>query len=292
MAYTTNPKAPQVRRDAAAFALKQGVRVAARRFGVSPGTITKWMRKAKQYGFNPIPTYSSRPKSHPKQLARETADRIAAKRLELKRSSEVIHRALEEEGVEVSLSSVKRTLERRLLLKKRSPWKRYHPPSLRPAALYPGALVEVDTIHLAVNGRTVLYVYTLIDVYSRWTYAWATPRINCRTSLLFVKRAQRAAPFLFECVQADNGPEFKTHFTERLGIRHRHTRVRKSNDNAHIERFNRTLREECMDALPIDVYVLNRALPEYLEKYNTTRHHFGLNLSTPLKYLKCFQAID
>lgn len=292
MAYTTNPRAPQVRRDAAAFAQKQGIRTAARRYGVSPGTITKWMKKAKRYGFNPIPTYSSRPKSHPKQLSRDLSDRIAEKRLELKRCAEVVHRALADDGVEVSLSSVKRTLERRFLLKKRSPWKRYHPPSERPLALYPGALVEVDVVHLALQGKTVLYVYTLIDVYSRWAYAWCSTKANCRASLLFVKRAQVAAPFLFECIQTDNGSEFSTHFTERLGVRHRHTRVRQSNDNAHIERFNRTLREECMDALPIDLSVLNRTLPKYLERYNTTRHHFGLNLSTPLKYLKCFQAID
>lgn len=292
MAYTTNSRAPQVRRDAAQFALKNGVRTTARRFGVSPGTITKWMQKARQYGFHPIPTSSSRPKSHPRQLSRELTDRIASKRLELKRSSEVIHHALEEEGVVVSLSSVKRTLERQFLLKKRSPWKRYHPHVERPFALYPGALVEVDTVHLAVQGKTVLYVFTLIDVYSRWAYARVYARANTRTATKFVKQAQVAAPFLFDGIQTDNGSEFSAHFTERIQIRHRHTRVRQSNDNAHIERFNRTLREECMDAMPIDLFALNRALPKYLERYNTTRHHFGLNLSTPLKFLKCFQAID
>ena len=292
MAYTNDPRAPKVRRDAAAFALKQGVRVAARRFGVSPGTITKWMQKAKRYGANPIPTGSSRPRSHPDQLSRELSDAIADKRVELKRSAEVIHRALAEDGVVVSLSSVKRTLDRRFLLKKRSPWKRYHPPTERPVALYPGALVEVDTVHLAVQGKTVLYVFTLIDVYSRWAYARAYAKANTQTAAQFVKQAQVAAPFLFECIQTDNGSEFSTHFTERIQIRHRHTRVRQSNDNAHIERFNRTLREECMDALPVDLFVLNRTLPSYLERYNTIRHHFGLNLSTPLKYLKCFQAID
>lgn len=292
MAYTTNPNAPKVRRDAAAFAQKHGVRTAARRYGVSPGTVSKWMQKAKKIGLHPIPTISSRPKTSPRELPREMVDAIARKRLEIKRSAEVVQRALHDEGVEVSLSSVKRTLARRLLLKKRSPWKRYHPHSERPEALYPGALVEVDTVHLAVHGKTVLYVYTLIDVYSRWSYAWATPRINCRQSLLFVKRAQVAAPFRFDCIQTDNGSEFSTHFTERLSIRHRHTRVRQSNDNAHVERFNRTLREECLDALPVEVVVINRALSVYLETYNGTRHHFGLGLSTPLKVLGCFQGVD
>jgi len=45
MAYTNNPQAPKVRRDAALFAKRHGIRTAARRFGVSPGTITKWVKK-------------------------------------------------------------------------------------------------------------------------------------------------------------------------------------------------------------------------------------------------------
>ncbi len=292
MAYTTNPTAPRVRRDAAAFAGQYGVRTAARRYGVSPGTITKWVKKAARIGLHPIPTVSSRPKTSPRALPLETADAIAAKRLQLGRCAEVVHRALAEEGIAVSLSSVKRTLDRRLLVKKRSPWKRYHPHTERPYALYPGALVEVDVVHLAVHGKTVLYVYTLVDVYSRWAYAWVTSRINCRQSLLFVKRAQRTAPFRFDCIQTDNGSEFSQHFTERLSIRHRHTRVRQSNDNAHVERFNRTLREECMDAVPVESGAVNRALVAYLRMYNETRHHFGLNLSTPLKVLGCFQGVD
>lgn len=153
MAYTINPNAPKVRRDAAAFARKNGVRTAALRYGVSPGTITKWMQKAKKYGEHPIPTQSSRPKSHPDQLSDALVWKIFHTRLKVKRSAEIIHQILKEEGVLVSLSSAKRTLDRTGLLKKRSPWKRYHPPIERPLALYPGALVEVDTIHTMIGKK-------------------------------------------------------------------------------------------------------------------------------------------
>ena len=94
-----------------------------------------------------------------------------------------------------------------------------------------------------------------------------------------------AAPFLFRCVQTDNGSEFSTHFTERIQIRHRHTRVRQSNDNAHIERFNRTLREECLDALPVNLAIINRELSRYLKHYVETRHHFGIDLRKPIELL-------
>lgn len=285
MAYTINPQAPKVRRDAVLFADKHGVRTATRRYGVSPGTISKWRQRAKVVGLHPIPTRSSRPKHSPRALDKELVNKIIDKRLRLNRSAEVIHKALSEDGVSVSLMSVKRTLDRGGYLKKRSPWKRYHAPSPRPYADAPGALVQADTVHLAVHGKTVLYVFTCIDVYSRWAYARCYTKANCRTASLFIKQAQVAAPFLFRCVQTDNGSEFSTHFTERIQIRHRHTRVRQSNDNAHIERFNRTLREECMDALPVHLATINRMLPKYLKHYVETRHHFGINLMKPVQLL-------
>ncbi len=291
--YTTNPKIPRIRRDVALFAKKHGVRKAARHFGFSIGAVSLWKQKLDRYGIRPILTLSSKPRSHPHQLPHTLVRTIVAKRLALKRSAEVVHRALGEDGVAVSLPSVKRTLDRHGLLKKRSPWKRYHAPSPRPFADHPGALAQADTVHLAVHGKTVLYVFTLIDVHSRWAYAWCSRRANTRTGLLFVKRSQVAAPFLFECIQTDNGSEWSTHFTERVQIRHRHSRVRQSNDNAHVERFNRTLREELLDGLPVDLTTINRALPTYLKHYNEKRHHFGLQLRTPLQLLtQCSQAID
>lgn len=286
MPYTTNPAMPRIRREAAdLFRRGWSARKIGRHLGYHHTAVMKWVRKARKVGYHPIPTRSSRPKTHGRQLSRELVQNIVAKRLLLRRSAEVVHRVLHEEGVMVSLSSVKRTLDRQGLVKKRSPYKRYHAPSKRPAPTRPGSLVEVDTVHLALHGKTVLYVYTLVDVYSRFAYAWCSTRATCRASLLFVKRAQVAAPFRFDCVQTDNGSEFSTHFSERLGVRHRHTRVRQSNDNAHVERFNRTLREECLDAAPLEQAVIDRALAAYLKRYNTERHHFGLDLKTPAQIL-------
>lgn len=285
MAYTNNPNAPKVRRDAVLFSDKYGVRTTARRYGVSPGTISKWRKRAVKVGLHPIPTRSSRPKHSPRALNRKLVALIIDKRIALNRSAEVVHKSLSEDGVVVSLMSVKRTIDRAHLTRKRSPWKRYHAFTPRPYADAPGALVQADTVHLAVHGKTVLYVFTCIDVYSRWAYARVYTKANTRTAAQFIKQAQVAAPFLFRCIQTDNGSEFSTHFTECIGVRHRHTRVRQSNDNAHIERFNRTLREECLDALPVNLNVMNRHLPTYLKHYVETRHHFGINLQKPIQLL-------
>lgn len=291
--YTINPKMPKIRRDAVLFADKHGVRCAARHFGFSPGAISLWRKRSVEVGLHPIPTRSSRPKHSPRALDRKLVSLIIDKRIAINRSAEVVHKSLSEDGVVVSLMSVKRTLDRAHLTRKRSPWKRYHAPSPRPVADAPGALIQADTVHLAIQGKTVLYVFTCIDVYSRWAYARVYAKANARTATQFIKQAQVAAPFLFRCIQTDNGPEFSTHFTERIQVRHRHTRVRQCNDNAHIERFNRTLREECLDALPVNLQIINRELPHYLKHYVETRHHFGLNLLKPIQLLAgCSQAID
>jgi transposase len=113
----------------------------------------RWVRKAKQIGLHPIPTKSSRPHHHPKQLNDNLVWKIFHQRIKSKRCAEVVHQELLNQGIVVSLSSVKRTLDRAGLLKKRSPWKRYHPHQERPLALQPGDLVEIDTIHLMVDEK-------------------------------------------------------------------------------------------------------------------------------------------
>lgn len=277
---------PRIRRDAVLFANKHGVRCAARHFGFSPGAVVAWRKQAKVLGLHPIPTRSSRPKVSPRAIDSELVEQIVDTRLQVRRSSEVVHRVLAEQGVTVSLSTVKRTLDRGGYTKKRSPWKRYHPPSPRPVADAPGALIQADTVHLAIHGKTVLYVFTCVDVYSRWAYARCYQRANTRTAQFIHQTGSGRRTLLFRCVQTDNGAEFSTSFTDRIQVRHRHTRVRQSNDNAHIERFNRTLREECLDVLPVNLSIINRELPKYLKYYVEERHHFGIDLKKPAQLLK------
>lgn len=128
-------------------------------------------------------------------------------------------------------------------------------------------------------------------MYSRFAFAWASTKANTRTALTFLRKFKAAAPFATSTLQSDHGPEFSTFFSEHAEVAHRHSRVRQCNDQAHIERFNRTIQEELIDALPVDARSINRALPAYLVFYNEKRHHFGLNLKTPLFTLTCSQAI-
>lgn len=286
MAYTTNENLPRIRREAVRLHSKGWTaRKIGRYLGFHHTAVMKWVRKAKVWGDVPLPTASSKPKHHPKQLSDELVWKIFHTRLKVKRSAEVIHQILKEEGIKVSLSSVKRTLDRMGLLKKRSPYKRFHPHIDRPRAEEPGSLVQLDTIHTMLNEKKRMYTFTLIDVHSRSTYAKAYAKMNAATAVRFAEEAERALGFRFDMLQSDHGPEFGKWFVERIQKKHRYSRIGKPNDNAHIERFNRTLQEECLDNVERTPEAFNRALKKYLRWYNTERHHFGLGLRKPMDML-------
>jgi putative transposase len=243
-------------------------------------------------GHHPIPTKSSKPHTHPRATCESIVKKIVDKRIETKRSAEVVHEYLKREGTVVSLTTVKRTLSRKNLLNKRSPWKRHHPPVNRPVPKKPGDLVQIDTIHTMQDKKTRMYTFTLIDVYSRWVYAKSYQKISAKTALLFVKEAQKASPFHFDMIQTDHGPEFGSWFVSQVKKKHRYTRIGKPNDNSHIERFNRTVQEECLDRLIPIPRIFNKALKTYIHYYNTQRLHFGIQLKTPTEMLGCSQGID
>ena len=291
MSYTTNPNMPKVRRDAVRLVKYRGwsIRNVAKHLGYQPSTVSRWCKKDSSGGWHEIPTLSSSPRTSPNALPREVVDEIITERVGRRRCAEHVYYALKKRGVAVSLSSVKRTLDRCHLTKKRSPWKRPHDITLRPAALYAGALLQCDTIHIIAPDASRIYVYTLIDLYSRWAYAEVVKKIGAEPSVQFVRRAQKVAGFTFEMIQSDNGSEFSTwctHGWQQMGIAHRHGRVRKSNDQAHVERFNRTLQEECLDQTAHTVKNFQKALKSYLPYYNNERTHMGINYLTPFQVLR------
>jgi len=236
----------------------------------------KWAAKAKLVGDVPIQTKSAEPHRKWRKTSPELERRIVGMRRMNGRCTEAIHILLKRQGVMVPKNTIHRVLDRNKYLKKKSPWKRYHPHVDRPEALKQGDLVQLDTIHLMTGEKTRIYVFTLIDVYSRSAYAKAYEKMSSGISLRFLKEAE-ASMFQFSMLQSDHGPEFGNWFVTQALKSHRYTRIGKPNDNAHIERFNRTLQEECLDKIPRNVWKINRALKKYLTYYNNQRIHLGIS---------------
>lgn len=291
MAYTTNPHLPHVRMEAVRLVHKGwSKRKAARHLGYSHSAIVKWCeRKPLDLRARVIPTLSSRPHRHPRQLSYDVVETIIRYRRKYRRCAEVIHHLLVKDGYSVSLSSVKRTLKRSGMTYP-SKWKKWHQYPPRPKAERPGVLVEIDTIH---DGPHLdrLYVYTLLDIFSRWAYALPSFRITTHQSLSFIKQAEVLAPFTLQTLQSDHGSEFSKWFTKRViekGISHRHSRIRTPSDNGHLERFNRTLQDECLSRFPRNLKRYQKEIPEYLEWYNTKRPHMALGMRSPIEVVPSY----
>ncbi|HUY85234.1 MAG TPA: DDE-type integrase/transposase/recombinase [Candidatus Dormibacteraeota bacterium] len=318
MSYSNNPLLPKARADAVRLLVEQQlpVAVAARKSGINRSTLWRWKQRWLEVNQNVqlenysrpsrrsrntfrlaacrwvVPTLSSRPHTHPHAVSQQIVERIAHYRHKYGRCAVVVHAYCKREGTAVSLSTVRRVLDRLGLLVKRK-WKRaWRPPVPRPAATKPGELVQADTVHLydyATKQRT--YLYTMVDVHSRWAYVEHHDHISQRLAAAVLRRGEAYAGFHFDMVQADNGPEFGRQFARLMQDRNttvRHSRVRRPNDNAHIERFNRTIQEECTGSTSSITQELNSKVLTYLAYYNDERLHLGIQCRTPREMLQSF----
>lgn len=320
MAYSINLYLPKARAFAMQLLIREQlpVQTVANRCRVHRSTIYRWKRKwdvLNQYVQmdNPnrprrvysrdnhlsrctwrIPTDSAKTRTSPTAVSEDLTRLVLAVRAQLKRCAEVVwHHLVTVLAVSVSLSSVRRILRRHHCFDgARKPLVRPDNPR-RPQVTAPGELVQTDTIHHVdpKTGRR-LYYCTVIDLYTRLAYATVATRILPGVAATAVLEARQAFGFPFAMVQADNGPEYGRYFEQqmsRVGIATRHSRLHRPNDNAHIERFNRTIQEECVGSYWRKSVSLSRQkqnLNKYLDYYNNERIHLGIQMQTPSQMLQ------
>lgn len=320
MAYSINPNLPRARAIAMKLLIAEGLpsAVVANKCGVHRSTIWRWKRKWDEINTNvqltndnrpsraagtkfrqaalswTIPTLKSAPLTSPHALSEAIVRRTLELRETFKRCAEVIwHHLVRIDGIRISLSSVHRILRRYHQYDgaRKNRIKADNPK--RPLPTAPGELVQTDTIHyICPTTYRRRYVYTVIDLYSRMTYAEIHKTIRPGIAASVIMRAQAYGGFAFRMVQADNGTEYSRYFEERLqreGILVRHSRLGRPNDNAHIERFNRTLQEECLGnriSSKVATATLQTKINHYIEFYNTERVHLGIELQVPVSMLQ------
>lgn len=299
---------------------KKPVGAVADRFGVHRSTIWRWYKKWKninshiqltnaarrQYlGISPykyeickwrIGSESSSPK-HPHTLAEDLVQLVLDVGDQIKRCAEVVwHHINKILCISISLSSVRRILKHHHRIEKPKYHRnRRYKGLLRPKILNPGDLVEIDTIHLFNPiSKQKRYIYTVIDLYTRMAYARVYKDLKPIHSLDTILEAEQYFGFSFKTVQSDNGLEFSRYFETKLetkGIQIRHTRLGRPNDNAHIERFNRTIQEECTGSYYLEsepLKKLDNKILNYIDFYNYKRIHLGLEYRTPAGMLHRF----
>ena len=287
MPYTSNPFAPKARKKATNL-VKRGEKRAevARQYGVHRSTVGRWMKRASTHSLEFIETRSSAPKHQATALSQEIVDRIIQIRKSRNRCAVIVHAQMKTEGYSVSLSSVKRVIKRHGLTRKGKRGQMTQTRFRRPPSTHPGALVQMDTIHFVSNRYRRFYIYAMIDTFSRLAYAEFQPMLSPTVTIDFLSRALKKFPFSVEVIQTDHGQEFSFSvevMLRRQDIRLRHSRVKKPNDNAHIERFNRTLQEECFDGVFPKLRTIRSQLRTYMKYYNTQRNHLGIQGKIPIQ---------
>ena len=167
-------------------------------------------------------------------------------------------------------------------------------------AEYPGYLIALDTVERFVQGCK-RYIITFEDIYTRFSFAWATTSHASKAAQEFFILCQKVFPYSFNFLHilTDNGSEFKKHFSEelkKLHLTHYHTYPKTPKMNAHIERFNRTIQEEFVDyhtGLLVNPEEFNKKLMDYLVWFNTKRVHCAFkNKLSPVQFMLTLPVVQ
>lgn len=149
---------------------------------------------------------------------------------------------------------------------------------------------QMDTMQCELD-RLKVYFYSAIDIKGKWALSLPYPRLNSRNTKDFFEKLEHVCPVPILDVQTDNGAEFKGDFDDHLRtqhIPHRWSYPRCPRINGCVERYQRTLAEEFIQAhedLIRDPPEFLHSLANYLVFYNTERIHHTLNNHTPLAFL-------
>jgi putative transposase len=149
---------------------------------------------------------------------------------------------------------------------------------------------SLDFVHDQLSSGTKFRALTVVDVFSREGLAIEVgQRLKGEHVVEVLNRLvrQRGAPkYLF----ADNGAEFTGHLVDlwayHHGVRIDFSRPGKPTDNAFIETFNGSLRDECLNLHWFETIGEAKAQIEaWRRDYNESRPHMALGHRTPQEYL-------
>lgn len=203
------------------------------------------------------------------------------------------YRRMRNEGFVWNHKRVKRVYNM-LNLNKRRKHKRRIPKRFREALLQPDMINNtwsIDFMHdTLINGRKVR-ILNILDDYNRQALAIEADYSQSGTTVVTTLQQiihWRGKPVEIRC---DNGPEFLSHtfvdYCSSVGIVIKYIQPGKPTQNAYIERFNRSYREDILDAYLFESLVHLRALSEeWMDEYNQHHPHQSLNNLSPLKYLE------
>ena len=197
---------------------------------------------------------------------------------------------LDEDVVAVSPSSVYRVLKKAGMLNK---WKKIKKSGKGNGFKQPEAPHQqwhIDIKYVNYKG-TFLFLISIIDGYSRFiVHHELRSHMEEFDVQITIQKALEKYPGEKPRIISDNGPQFiSKDFAEYLRsveLRHIRTSVAYPQANGKIERFHRSIHEECLQRRSlINLEDARKQISEYIESYNKVRLHSSLFYLTPEDYL-------
>ncbi|HZX11538.1 MAG TPA: helix-turn-helix domain-containing protein [Acidobacteriota bacterium] len=282
-------------------------RFTCRYFGISAQTFYRWKNRFDRYDLTTLEERSRKPhKVRQPETPEEIQERIRELRNRYPRwGKDKLVVLLRREGIKISASTVGRVINR---LKKRGllvepvnaalakrarkrGWKpRY---AIRKPKGYkiqgPGDLVEVDTLKVTLIPNEIRYQFSARDVVVKFDGMRAYKSQTSMKAAHFLQYLQKKFPFKIKAIQIDGGSEFKKYFEEeckRREITLFELPPRSPKLNGHVERSNRTSREEFYEVKEIELSIEkhNKQLEQWEYVYNYIRPHQSLDYLTPNEY--------
>jgi len=185
-------------------------------------------------------------------------------------------------GYPCSVSTIYRILREGFQLKGKQKRPQYRGPLRK--GRYPREAVQVDAVDLGE-----LYAFTAIDTYTREAHVSIQTSCDSRASIAALRELNEAFGFI-EHLQKDGGAEFGDDWETvaySLGAELRTSAPYQKNEQAFIERFNRSLREECLGKVKYRIEQLRevqKRADDFVRYYHYHRPHLSLNFATPSEF--------
>ena len=284
---------------------RTSVREAARTFAVPVSTVYRWRRRFRPDDLTTLEPRSRRP--HRTRRATWTAAQeqavLALRQRYPCMGKDPLRRLLLRQGIVMSASMIGRmlgSLRRRRLLREphavrvrrerpQRPFATRVPKDKRTPTV-PGALIQLDTMHLRPLPGVERRQFTAIDVVSRCAVVGVRATASASTATAFLDELLTRMPVPIQAIQVDGGSEFMAAFEaacQANGIALYVLPPRSPKLNGRVERLNGTARREfweCYDG-DLDLPTLQAALRAWEVTYNTVRPHQALGYATPATFL-------
>ena len=263
-------------------------------FGVSREVLGRWWTRYQADDLPGLQPYSRRPRRSPTRLATAVERRIL--RLRQRRLSAV--RIAHQLGV--GHSTVQRVLERHGVSQLPRPTR---PKSRRYEKQRPGELLHLDLKFLpALRNARNDFEFAAVDDFSREAVVAIRTEQTSDAAAAFLEHVVRTLTYRIDAVLTDNARAFTMRFAHHadrltrfqqacaaLGIRHYVLKPYAPQSNGKVERFFRTIADECLNVRPLFTFAArSRAVEEFVWYYNHERPHLSLGGMTPVERRKLY----